>query len=393
MSHPAQTSKSAASPGDPAVGRRNVRITRVHAVPFRIPYRQTHWQAIGALDALESVLIRIETNESVTGIGEALATNKFNSNTLAGTTAVIRDHLGSVIVGLNPFDLAGIWERMNRACAGEIFAKGGIDIALHDLAGKLVNLPVCLLIGGQCCDEIPIEGPGYGIGIMTPSAMAAAARGAVDHGLMQIEIKISGNLAEDVERLKAVREAIGAAPSLKIDMTEGYSVAEAIRAIHALEPYGVDWIEQPVHHADLDGLREVRQAVSTRIVVDENATTVEDLLGVIRAGAADGVHIKLPVIGGFTVARKMHALAEAARLYVLPGTDTATGIGIAAVQHFVASSPYFHRGIHGSPLARAVDDIVRHPVPESAVVLKVPEGPGLGVEVDEEKVERYSVAL
>ena len=202
MSQSAQTSTSASSPGDRAVGPRDVRITRVQALPFRIPYRQTHWQAIGALDALESVLIRIETNQSVTGIGESLATNKFNSNTLAGTTAVIREHLGPVIVGLNPFDLAGIWERMNRACHGEIFAKGGIDIALHDLAGKLLDLPVCLLIGGRCCDEIPIEGPGYGIGIMTPSAMADAARAAVDHGLTQIEIKISGNLAEDVERLQ-----------------------------------------------------------------------------------------------------------------------------------------------------------------------------------------------
>jgi L-Ala-D/L-Glu epimerase len=370
-----------------------VRITRVSAVPFRIPYRQTHWQAIGPLDALESVLVRVETNAAVTGIGEALATNKFNSNTLAGTTAVIREQLGPAIVGLRPFDLASIWERMNRARPGEIFAKSGIDIALHDLAGKLVELPVCLLIGGRHCDEIPIEGPGYGIGIMSPSAMADAARKAVDHGLTQIEIKISGNLAEDVERLECVRKAIGAAPSLKIDMTEGYTVADAIRAIRALEEYGVDWIEQPVHHADLAGLREVQEAVSTRIVVDENATGVDDLLEVVRARAAQAVHIKLPVVGGFTIARKMHALAEAAHLYALPGTDTATGIGIAAVRHFVASSPYFHRGIHGSPLARAIDDIVRDPVPESAVTLTVPDGPGLGVEVDEEKLARYAVAL
>jgi L-Ala-D/L-Glu epimerase len=378
-------------PSERAVGRRDVRITGVVAVPFRIPYRQTHWQAIGALDALESVLIRIETNVSVTGIGEALATNKFNSNTLAGTAAAIRDQLGPVLVGQHPLNLAAIWERMDRACPGEIFAKGGLDIALHDLAGKLLDVPICLLLGGRCCDEIPIEGPGYGIGIMTPQDMAAAARRAVDHGLTQIEIKISGNLDEDLERLKCVRAAIGAAPSLKIDMTEGYSVAEAIRAIRAIEPYGVNWIEQPVHHSDLDGLREVRRAVSTPIVVDENATTVEDLLAVIRADAADGVHLKLPVIGGFTIARRMHALARTAGLYVLPGTDTSSGIGIAAARHFVASSTFFHRGLHGSPLARAVDDIVCNPVPENATTLDVPDRPGLGVEVDEEKLGRYAI--
>src|SRR5262249_25886445 len=159
------------------------------------------------------------------------------------------------------------------------------------------------------------------------------------------------------------------------------------------EEYGVDWIEQPVHHSDLAGLREVQQAVSTPIVVDENATGLDDLLEVVRARAARAVHIKLPVVGGFTVPRQMHALARAGRLYALPGTDTSTGIGIAAATHFVAASPYFHRGIHGSPLARAVDDIVRDPVPESAVTLKVSDRPGLGVEVDEEKLARYRVDL
>jgi muconate cycloisomerase len=148
-----------------------------------------------------------------------------------------------------------------------------------------------------------------------------------------------------------------------------------------------------VHRSELDGLRELGRAVATPIVVDESATTLEDLLAVIRAEAADGVHIKLPVVGGFTVARKMLAIAEAAGLAPLPGSDTATGVGIAAVVHFAASSPSFRRGIHGSPLARAVDDIVTDPTPESAVTLLVPDAPGLGVAVDEEKIVKYAVRI
>jgi L-alanine-DL-glutamate epimerase-like enolase superfamily enzyme len=363
----------------------------VEATPFRIPYRRVHWQAIGALDALENVLIRIKTSSGVTGIGEALTTNKFNSNTLRGTTVAIRDILGPALIGEDPFNLSRIWEQMNRARLGETFAKGGIDIALHDLVGKLLGVPVVVLLGGRAVESIPIEGPGYGIGIMAPTEMAEVARRAVDHGLSQIEIKISGNLAEDVERLKRVREAIGPSPSLKIDMTEGYGVKEAIRAIRALEPYGVQWIEQPVHHSLLEGLREVREAVATPIVVDESATTLEDLLAVIRARAADAVHVKLPVVGGFTVARKMLALTEAAHLQALPGSDTASGIGVAAVRHFAGSSGSFARGIHGSTLARAVDDVVRDPETESATELTVPDGPGLGVELDEENLAKYAL--
>jgi L-Ala-D/L-Glu epimerase len=280
---------------------------------------------------------------------------------------------------------------MQRARLGETFAKGGIDIALHDLAGKLLGLPVWALIGGCVSSEIQIEGPGYGIGIMSAAEMADTARQAVEHGLTQIEIKISGDLDADVARLEAVRAAIGPAPSLKIDMTEGYGVKEAIRAIRALEAHGVDWIEQPVHHSQLAGLREVREAVATPIVVDESATTIENLLAVIGARAADGVHIKLPVVGGFTVARQMLALTQAAHLKALPGSDTASGVGVAATLHFAASSAAFVRGIHGSPLARAIDDIVVDPVPESAVTLRVPDAPGLGVRIDEAKLEHFAV--
>lgn len=371
----------------------NVRISHISVTPFRIPYRRVHWQAIGSMDALENVLIRIDTNVGVTGIGEALSTNKFNSNTLVGTAAAIRDDLGPAIIDENPFNIAGVWECMNGARQGELFAKSGIDMALHDLIGKLLDVPVWMLLGGRVVDKIEVEGPGYGIGIMSPEEMAEVARRAVDRGLHQIEIKISGDLPEDLERLRRVRKAIGTDPTLKIDMTEGYSVTDAIEAIRAFEEHGVDWIEQPVHHALLDGLREIRESVSTPIVVDESASTIEDLLAVIRAGAADAVHIKLPVVGGFTIARKMLALTEAARLHALPGSDTASGIGIAAVRHFTASSSLFRRGIHGSPLARAVDDIVKDPVPESATELSVPEGPGLGVEVDEEKLEKYAITF
>jgi len=391
---PAPQPSPASSSSDAASGAAaDVRITAVVATPFRIPYRRVHWQAIGALDALENVLVRIETSAGVTGIGEALSTNKFNSNTLLGTALVIRDCLGPAITGANPLNIADIWARMERARLGDVFAKAGIDIALHNLAGKLLGVPVWALLGGRCAGNIPIEGPGYGIGIMTPDEMADAARRAVDHGLTQIEIKISGDLVEDVQRLRKVREAIGPEPSLKIDMTEGYGVKEAIRAIRALEPYGVQWIEQPVHHALLAGLRDVRRAVTTPIVVDESATSLEALLAVVNAEAADGVHIKLPVIGGFTVARKMLAIAEAAHLYALPGSDTASGVGVAATMHFATSWPGFARGIHGSPLARAVDDIVLDPVPESAVRLAVPDAPGLGVELDEAKIRRYAISF
>lgn len=368
-----------------------VRITSVQTVPIRIPYRRRHWQAIGALDALESVLVRVETDAGITGIGEAVVTNKFNSNTLIGTTAAIRDVLGPAILGADALDLADVWKRMNSARLGEIFAKGGIDIALHDLQAKLFEVPVCVLLGGRHHETIMVEGPGYGIGIMSPGEMADAARRAVDQGFRQIEIKLAGQLEDDVDRLRRVREAIGPGPSLKIDMTEGYGVKDAIRAIRALEPFGVQWIEQPVHHSLVDGLREVREAVETPIVADESATTLEDLLAVIRARAADAVHIKVPVVGGLTIARKMLALAEAAHMDPLPGSDTATGVGIAATLHFAASSPLFKRGIHASPLARALDDIVTDPVPDDAVTVSVPTRPGLGVDVDEDKLARYAV--
>ena len=222
--------------------------------------------------------------------------------------------------------------------------------------------------------------------------MAEIAADAVARGFVELELKAGDpDPRKDVERVRLTRKAIGDRATIKVDVNRGYDVRTAIRVITAMEEFGIDMVEQPVAAWDLEGLAMVRRSIRTPLIVDESVTSTHDLLAVIRAGAADGVHIKPAVKGGLTEGRRMAAVAEAAGLLIVPGTNIPTGVGMGAVHAFLASTREVHRGIHGSPLDALADDIVARPIPPGTTWVEIGDAPGLGVTLDERKVAEFSV--
>ena len=137
----------------------------------------------------------------------------------------------------------------------------------------------------------------------------------------------------------------------------------------------------------------IRNAVSVVIVVDETVETPHDMMRVARAGAADAVHVKPTIKGGLTTARRIAAVAEAAGIAVVPGTSAPTGVGMQAARAFIAATPELSGGAHGSPLDILVEDIVVDPIPADSVVVPIEDRPGLGIELDEQAIERYRVSF
>ena len=156
-----------------------------------------------------------------------------------------------------------------------------------------------------------------------------------------------------------------------------------------MEPLGVQMIEQPAKYWDLEGLALIRNNTTTTIVVDESVETPQDMMRVIRAGAADAVHIKPTVKGGLTMAKKIAAVAEAAGLGIVPGSSAPSGVGIGAVRTFIATCTNLASGTHGSPSDTLVEDIVTNPIPADTTMVQIPSEPGLGIALDEAKVHRY----
>lgn len=375
----------------------SVKIETLEIIPLRLPVKTPLVESGGVFDEFNHVLIKLRAESGEVGIAEVEAYPSYEREgveTPQGIVAVLRDLLGPCVIGQDAFCISDIWRHMDSAVVGYLRVKAAIDIALFDLIGTHLGVPVHNLLGGRCRDEYVVEGVGYGISIDTPATVADIAADAVQRGYRQLELKAGDQRPEnDLERLRLVREAIGPDIPIKIDFNGYYDTKTAIRLIRAMEPLGVQWIEQPAKYWDLEGLAMIRNAVSVVIVVDETVETPHDMMRVARAGAADAVHVKPTIKGGLTTARRIAAVAEAAGIAVVPGTSAPTGVGMQAARAFIAATPELSGGAHGSPLDILVEDIVVDPIPADSVVVPIEDRPGLGIELDEQAIERYRVSF
>jgi L-alanine-DL-glutamate epimerase-like enolase superfamily enzyme len=370
-------------------------ITQVDPIPLCIPFRHPLTESVGLYQEITPVILRVHTNAGVTGIGEVESYPLFEREGVeaqASVLALLHSHFIPLLIGANPFDVEEIWHRMDDAVKGHLWIKAGIDITLYDLMGKVLGVPAYDLLGGSRARRYPVEGVGFGISIDEPGKVAEIAAEAAAQGYVELELKAGDDdPRRDIERVRLVRKAVGDEIRIKVDFNRGYDARTAVRAITAMEEFGIQMVEQPTVAWDLEGLAMIRRSIRTPLIVDETVNTTHDLLAVIRHGAADGVHIKPTIKGGLTGGKRLAALAEAAGMLIVPGTNLPTGVGMGAVHAFLASTREVHRGVHGSPLDAFMDDIVVEPIPPGKTWIEIRDGPGLGFALDERKVAQYRV--
>jgi L-alanine-DL-glutamate epimerase-like enolase superfamily enzyme len=374
---------------------RKLHITRIDTLPIRIMTARTMKSAKGATPWMDYILVKVHSNSGQVGIGEVECMPSYNRvgpEAPRGVEQIINETLGPLLIEMNPFDIEMINKKMNDRVQGHFWVKAGIDLAVWDLMGKCMNLPSYQLLGGRMYSQTPVEGVGYGIPMIEPEKVAEIAKGAVERGFTQLELKVGDeDASKDIERLRLTREAIGPKPSLKMDFNNGYDALTAINIIREMEEYGIQWVEQPVDYWNLEGMVRIRQSIHTPLIADECVNTAYEMMVVAKMGAADAIHIKPTVKGGMTEAKRIQHVAEAAGMFIIPGCLAPTGVGMAAVHAFMASSRRLDRGVHGSPLDILVDDIVKAPIPQHSPIVTFADGPGFGFELDEEKVEKYRV--
>ena len=338
---------------------------------------------------LEYVLVRIETDAGVTGIGEAQADIGFFGDTVEGIQVAVDDYLGPQLIGKDARDreyLMGLIDYRGNTCA-----RSAIDMALHDLLGKAFGTSVGVLIGGarRTRVEVAIE-----IAAGPPDAMAAACLELMERGVRAFKPKIGRGAERDVARLRAIREAVGPGVALRADANQGYSPKEAIRLCRLAEKHdvGLELLEQPVAAWDLQGMAHVRGSVDTLIEADEACYTIHDAMQIVRHEAADVLNIKLAKAGGLLNAKKIAAIAEAAGLRCVLGTAFGLGPEIAAKLHLASATmavvdavEFTELSLHGNLLAPPHDELLALPLEDGC--LPVPTGPGLGVVLDDDAVE------
>ncbi|HAS82450.1 MAG TPA: hypothetical protein DCS43_07205 [Verrucomicrobia bacterium] len=388
-----------------------MKITRVFATPVRIPLKRFFYNSESAgtkrewggrlsrvtpkrpSPILEYVLVTIETDEGLSGIGEAPADIGFFGQTLEGIQSAIDDYLGPLIVGKEPFDIPYLMDRID--FRENSSAKSGIDIALHDLVAKSRGISISELLGGAKRTRIPVA---IEIAGGSPDDMAAECVKYMAMNVRAFKPKIGSIPAKDADRLRAIREAVGPNVSLRADANRGYSPDEAIELCGLAEKYNInlELLEQPVEAYDLPGMARVRRSVNIPIEADESCFSIHDAAQVIRENAADVLNIKIAKVGGLYNAMRIAAIAEAAGLKCVLGTAFGLGPKIAAkllvasaINDFTGAVEFTELGLHGPMLKGDMDRALSLPL-DADGCLPVPTGPGLGVELDMDAVARVT---
>ena len=262
-------------------------------------------------------------------------------------------------------------------------------MAVYDLLGKQLEVPIYKLLGGKHTDTVPIiaESP-----IAPPEEVAEMARKDIEKGHKYYKLKLGGNWKEDIERVRAVREAVGESIIIKGDANANYTRDTALKVISALEDVNMQYFEQPLKKYDFAGCAWLAERVNIPISADEDVQTVHDAFKVISMQSASNIVIKLLKHGGLYRSLQIASMCEAVGVPISVSAGTETSLGRAALLHFYAANP---SSVGAMEIAEIFsDDLVDED--ERIYVkptLKVPEGHGLGVNVNEQKIDKYKVQI
>lgn len=339
--------------------------------------------------AMDVVLAKVHTDEGITGLGEIPPIPPETRETADEIFSFVKTYLGPKLLGEDPFNVDRIWEIMNKTSYCGICAKGIIDIALYDIRGKALKTPVYNLLGGLYKERFPVT---LTISWGKPEDMAKRAKAMADIGYRVLRLKVGQPLETDLEVLKAVREQVGQDFGLRVDANQAWSVPKAIRHIKVMEKYDLEFVEQPVAWYDLKGMAEVAKSVDVPITAHESMYTLQDVDNLIKLGGMDiiGVKVYRPG-GGLTGTMKVLALAEIMNMPCYLHSAAEAGICTAASAHLVASQyRHFDYIAEMTGLAGCVSELVEKPVKIEGGFAEVPKGPGLGVELDEEAVAKFT---
>jgi L-alanine-DL-glutamate epimerase-like enolase superfamily enzyme len=334
----------------------------------------------------KSALVRLVAQDGSIGLGNIDPSPGYSLETIEQSLAALRDLLAPLIIGRDAGNPHVITQAMDAALPGYLDAKAAVEMACVDLLTRRLGIPVHQYLGGAIIDRVSLNA---WIGILSPQDAADEARKWFDRGFRSAKIKVGGGLQADCERVKAVREAVGPSMKLRADANAGYSVQDAIALGRLLEPFDMQLLEQPVAENDLVGMARVRQAIGIPVMADESITDHASLIDVIRAGCADIVKLKVMKQGGLLTCRRMLETAAAAGMKVVIGHGFGLGVNTVAEIMLASTSSNVLPGLECVGPLKTADDIVVGKLDMSSGQIDLPDGPGLGVELDDEKVQRY----
>ena len=290
----------------------------------------------GQSTSIHAILVKIHTDDGIIGIGEAVPMPAYSGQTIGGVIEALNGYLIPALLEAPIESIEGLHQRMNTAIKEQPMAKAALDIAYHEVVGKMQGVPVYQLLGGAYRKMIPLS---WAIGLGSPEAIIHEAQDAISRGFRTIKIKIGLDAERDLEVLARLRESIGPDIQLRVDANEGYDYVTARSTLQKMQAYTLQLIEQPLPRWDVRGIRDLRSRLDTPILADESLLTIQDAMTLCQENAADLFNIKLMKLGGLRPALKVAAIAEAAGIPCMVGSMPELGVATMAGVHFAKAIP------------------------------------------------------
>lgn len=377
------------------------RVMRIELTPVFVPFWDFVKEAMSSAGGLgmaiaaeeawlggDFVICKLTTEDGSIGVGEAFVWLPETGVSPSQIISAVRDALGRYVLGENPFNVEKIRYRMDINVARNDVAKGLLDMACYDLMGRITHRPAGDFMGGRVVDEVPLAAL---IPLMSPEAMVDLARGFYNDGVRTFRLKLGKSIPQDVRTLKLMRETFGGDVRIRVDYNQACRKADrAIRAIKAMEPYKIDYVEQPIRNTDYIGMAAVQKKVHTPILSHEDCFSLQDIVTLIELKAIGVVGINAERPGGVTNALRAITYAEQRGLGSVIHNQS---LGIASAMQIHLAAARHHSLGHATELFGYFmfeDDLVVEPINYSGGTATVPTGPGWGIALDEAALAKYA---
>ncbi len=349
----------------------DIRIGEI-SVPLKTPFKT----ALRTVNSVEDIIVEIHTDTGHVGYGEAPPTGVITGDTKGAIIGALKEHIIKSIIGMDIENFEDIMLKLDKSVIKNSSAKAAVDIALYDLYGQLYNAPLYKLLGGHRKEIIT----DITISVNDPEEMARDSIDAINRGFETLKIKVGKDAARDIERMKAIRKAVGYDVKLRIDANQGWKPKEAVKALRKMEDEGLDieFVEQPVVAHDIDGMKYVTDNISIPVLADEAVFSPEDALTILQKRAADFVNIKLMKTGGLHNALKICSVAEIYGVECMIGCMLEAKVSVNAAVHLAAAKSIITKIDLDGPVLCSED-----PVDGGAVFneykITLNDDPGLGI--------------
>jgi L-alanine-DL-glutamate epimerase-like enolase superfamily enzyme len=332
-------------------------------------------------------VVRLTASDGTVGVSSAEPSAGTKSpGTAADLIVTLRERIGPAFVGQDPSNINRLIEMLDKLAPTQPGAGAAVEMACVDLVSRIHGVPIYTYLGGAVQDRVQFNG---WIGMLPPDEAAAEATRWLKAGFRSAKIKVGSGVEADRDRIAAVRDAVGSAMKLRIDANTQYDAETSLKLCRVIRQFDLQLFEQPAPKDDIAGLARVRREGGIPVMADETISDHASLIAVIKADAADFVKFGIKQAGGILRASRMLATAEAARIPVVMGHGFGLDPSTIAEIMLAASSRAVLPGLECVGPLKVKDTVTTTRLDISSGSLALPPGPGLGIKLDEKKLEQY----